>query len=340
MTRYAIGVDIGASRIKLALIDADGNLLGHDTVFTPHAPTPERVTDGIIRITRDFQQSVAARGFASQGIGFAVPHFFEGPRWEQRQTNNMPGLEGFAMYPPLCAAFGPSIAMANDLSAAGVAEHMFGRGRDSKRMLFMAIGTGISTSAVTEDGLLQYNWASMGDTGQIIVDTENFTPCTCGAKGCVEAVAAAPALRREALKAVAEGRSPALAERRAAKGDLEARDVSEAAQEGDAAAREILSRAGYFLGLALSSYLHIFRPDLIVLGGGVAQAGELLLTPIRETMARVASPYYLARLKGIEVSALGNLAAAIGCAALILYPGRYIRSAVRDLTSPADGESH
>lgn len=324
MTRFAIGVDIGATNIKLALIDEDGRVHARDSVPTPHEPTPEGFTRRIILVTCRFREQTDATGHAVEGIGFTVPHFFEGPSWEQRETNNVPCLEGFPMYPPLREALGPSIAMANDLSAAGIAEHMFGRGRDSKRMLLMAIGTGIATSAITEDGLLQYNWGTMGDTGQIIVDTEHLTPCTCGAKGCVEAVAAGPALRREAYKAVDEGRSPLLAEMRAAKGDLEAKDVSVAARAGDKAALEILSRAGYFLGIALSSFLHIFRPDLIVLGGGVAEAGDLLLKPIRQTMERVASPYYLRRLKRIEVSALGREAAAIGCATLILHPGRYL----------------
>lgn len=324
MSRFAIGVDIGATNTKLALIDEGGQVYARDSAPTPHRPTPEEFTQNIILLTLRFKQQSQASGRAVEGIGFTVPHFYEGSEWEQRETNNVPCLEGFAMYPPLCDALGPSIAMANDLSAAGIAEHMFGRGRDSKRMLFMGIGTGISTSVITEDGLLQYNWGTNGDTGQIIVDTENMTPCSCGAKGCVEAVAAAPALRREALRAVSEGRSPLLAKTRAAKGDLEARDVSEAAIAGDKAAQEILSRAGRFLGIALTTFMHIFRPDLIVLGGGVAEAGDLLLTPIRQTVEQFASPFYLKRLNQIEVSALGPEAAAIGCATLILYPGRYL----------------
>lgn len=324
MSRFAIGVDIGATNTKLALIDEGGQVYARDSAPTPHRPAPEEFTQNIIFLTLRFREQAEAAGRAVEGIGFTVPHFYEGPNWEQRQTNNVPCLEGFAMYPPLREAFGPSIAMANDLSAAGIAEHMFGLGRDSKRLLFMGIGTGIATSVITEDGLLQYDWGTNGDTGQIIVDTENMTPCSCGGKGCIEAVAAAPALRREALRAVGEGRSPLLAKIRAAKGDLEARDVSDAARAGDKAAQEILSRAGRFLGIALTTFLHIFRPDLIVLGGGVAEAGDLLLTPIRQTMEQFASPFYLKRLNQIEVSALGPEAAAIGCATLILNPGRYL----------------
>jgi glucokinase len=90
-------------------------------------------------------------------------------------------------------------------------------------------------------------------------------------------------------------------------------------------AKEILDKTGYFVGIALTSYLHIYRPSLIVLGGGVALAGDLLVNPVRSTMERMASPWYLKRLQGIEISALGILGGAVGCASLILHPGKYLR---------------
>jgi glucokinase len=172
---------------------------------------------------------------------------------------------------------------------------------------------------------VHFSWDTAGDTGQIIVDPFGQEDCTCGGRGCLEAVAAAPAIRRRALAEIARGKETRLAQIKAERGDLEARDISEAAAAGDAVARDILEQAGFFLGVALTSYLHIFRPSLIVLGGGVAQAGDLLIAPIRRTMNRLASPWYLRRLKDIVVSALGKDGQAVGCASLILFPGRFIR---------------
>ncbi|GEM_PF-193159 len=330
MAGYAVGVDIGGTNTKLVLMDDQGVIYQRSTSPTPKDADPNVVVSRIVDVASAFVRQAESSGFQLEGVGFAVPHFYEGDDWIQRQTNNMPSLEGFPMYPPLRQVFGPSIAMINDLSAAGIAEHLFGKGRTYDRMLLIAIGTGISISVVTEDGLVDYNWGSTGDAGQIIVDPQGLTECTCGGRGCLESIASAPAIRNQALREVRRGKQTLLAEIFRDRGDLEAKDVSEAARAGDAVALDIMGQVGFFLGVALTSFLHMFRPSLIVLAGGVGQAGDLLIEPIHRTMSRLASPWYLERLKGIEVSALGTDGAAMGCASLILYPNRYVRSGTRE----------
>ncbi len=326
MDQLAIGVDIGGTNTKLALVDARGTIHARQSHPTPRDLPPQQVVGEIVAAIQAFRGQAEAEGRRVEGIGFAIPHFFDGPDWVQCQTNNMPSLEGYPVRPTLAQAFGESIAMINDLSAAGIAEYAFGRGQGTERMLLIAIGTGVAISVVTrEQGLVHYSWDSTGDTGMIIVDPSAESLCTCGGRGCLESLVSAPALRRRALAEIERGKDTQLARIKAERGDLEARDISQAARSGDAVAGDILDRAGFFLGVALTSYLHIFRPNLIVLGGGVGQAGSLLIAPIRRTMERLASPWYLSRLQGIEVSALGQDGQAIGAASLILQPGRYIR---------------
>ncbi len=325
MSRYAIGVDIGGTYIKLALVDEAGKIYLRSSISTPDDPRPEPAVAKIIEAALRLKEQAETEGYSIEGVGFTIPHFAEGENWIQLQTNNIPSLEGFPMYPPLREALGPSIAMINDLSAAGVAEHMFGKGRDAERMLMMAIGTGISISVITQEGLVQYSWGSCGDAGMIIVDPNGLADCTCGGRGCLESVAGGWAIRKRALREVERGRQTLLADILQQKGDLEAGDVTQAARAGDAVALEIWEQVGFFVGVALTSYLHIYAPTLIVLGGGVAQARELLIDPIRRNMNRLASPWYLRRLTGIEVSELGKDGGAIGCASVILYPGRYLK---------------
>lgn len=337
MTRYAIGVDIGATNLKMALIDPDGVVHARTTSATPKDSDPKAVVSGIVVATTAFWHQAQASGFNVAGFGFGIPHFHEGQDWEQQQTNNMPSLEGFPMRPPLAAAFGSSIAMANDVSAAGIAEHMFGRGRGTERMMMVAIGTGVGTSVITrEQGLVHFSWDSIGDAGMIIVDPLGHSDCTCGGRGCLEALVSGPAIRLRALREIDRGRPTALADVKRTRGDVDARDVSEAARAGDTAARDILEETGFYLGVAFASFLHIFRPNLLVLGGGVAQAGDLLIEPARRSLSRLASPWYLRRLEAIDVAALGKEAAAIGCASLILHPGRYLKS---DVGLPLDAEA-
>ncbi len=321
MSRYAIGVDIGSTSTKLVLINEDGRIHLRDIFLTPKGSQAENIVKTIIKATRVFHDRVLSAGFDVEGVGFAVPQFCEGKDWVQRQANNMRSLEGFPMYPPLRDAFGSSITMVNDLSAAGIAEFRFGCGRNHERMLLMAIGTGVATSFVTREyGLLRYSWDGSGDTGMIIVDPYGNVECSCGGRGCLEPLVSGPGIRRRALFEIERGRSTLLAKIKTEKGDLEARDVTEAASAGDVVAKDIMDQVGSYLGVALTSYLHIFRPDVIVLAGGVAQAGSLLIEPIRRTMNRLAGRWYLEHFGGIELSALGTEGQAIGAASLMLSP--------------------
>lgn len=327
MTRYAIGVDVGGTNTKLVLVDDGGIIYLRDVIPTPrNAAMPEAFMTCLVDATLNFQRRAEREGFAAKGVGFAVPYYHEGVDWTSVLCSNMPIMEGFPMRPALCEAFGPSIELITDSSASGVAEYIFGKGRNFDRMLMMSIGTGISTSFITQqDGLVRYFWDTNGETGQIIVDSSGVSECSCGGRGCLEAVASATAIRRRAILDIQNGKSTSLKLVLQQKGDLEARDVSVAAEAGDKVALSIMTEAGFFLGVALTSYLHIFGPNLIVLGGGVAHAGDLLLEPIRRTMNKLASPWFLQRLKGIETTALGEYGAALGCASLILFPGKYLR---------------
>jgi glucokinase len=333
--RTAVGVDIGASTIKLAICDETGHIGRHDEVPTPRGTHARDVIARIVRIVSDFRRATPDEAPAF-GVGFTVPQYFEGPSWIQRATNNMPGLEGVPLYEPLRDAFGKAIALTNDVNAATIAEYRFGHGRGSDRLLLMSVGTGSSIGVIIENRLLDFNWGAAGDSGQIIVDPIGLRPCTCGGHGCLDTVAAAPAIRRDALRA-AEGRARtslrALLNRR---GDLSARDVALEARRGDRIARAILSRAGRFIGIALTTYLHVFRPDTIVLAGGVSQAGAPLVMAVRRAMTEMASPFYLSRLRRVAVSRFPKWAAAIGASTLILEPDRYAPSRSGDAPTVED----
>ena len=254
------------------------------------------------------------------GTGLATPQFTDGPDWKQRHANNMPALEGYPIRPQLVAALGNPLAIVYDSGAAAIAEKVFGRGRDVDRLLTMSIGTGVSVGVVTEAGFVDFNWGGTGDSGQIIVAPEVTQRCPCGGRGCLESVAAGPAIRRAAIEAIERGEETSLAEKRTNTREIEASDVVAAAASGDRVSLRLLREAGRFIGIALASYVHLFRPERIALCGGVAQAGDLLLEPIRRTVDDLVSPWYLERLRGIEVSAFPLDGAAIGCAALVFRP--------------------
>lgn len=320
----AIGVDVGASRLKLALVDRRGTVLSSTVLPTPRIGSGPEIVDEIAAAVVAFKATTAALQAAPQGIGIVVPHHIEGPQWVQRWANNMPALDGLALRPLLVERLGGELAMANDVSAAIMAEHLFGRGRGLDRLLLMGIGTGISMSVIADGELLQYTWGTAGDSGMIIVDTAGLLECSCGARGCLETVASGTAIRDEAIRAVRRGERTLLAALLEREGGISAADVADAARQDDAVALRTFDRAAFFLGAALASYVNLFRPRLIVLAGGVTDSSDLLLDRVRESLHRIGSPSRLSSLEGVVLSAFPHMGAAIGSASLILFPGRYL----------------
>jgi len=319
--RYALGIDLGGTNLKGGLVDETGRVLFKASRPTPvEQRAPEPVVETLISFADELRERARALGLEPEGVGFGPPNFVEGKDWIQRQVNNLPALNDYALRPPLAAALGEHIAIDNDVMNAGLAEYHFGEGHNYDRVLFMAIGTGIASSIFTEGGQrLRYIFGWPGDTGHIIVEPRGRL-CTCGGRGCLETVAAGPAIRAAAMRIATTNKSPALAARLTGQNTLEARDVTEAALAGDRAAGEIWDEVGWYVGVALTSYLHIYDPHVILIGGGVAEAGELLLEPIRRTIQSLGSPYYLQHLRGVKKAALGPEAGLIGAAALILLP--------------------
>jgi predicted NBD/HSP70 family sugar kinase len=163
--------------------------------------------------------------------------------------------------------------------------------------------------------------------------------CRCGNVGCLEALAGGAALARDGEKAVHEGRSAVLADALRANGNLTARDVAWAAARGDQAAVELLTRAGQLVGSMLASVVNFFNPSLIVIGGGVAQAGDQLLATIRETVYRRSLPLATRDLV-VARSTLGDRAGVVGAAAMVLDELFAARSLARWVEAGHPGHLH
>jgi glucokinase len=320
MTGTAIGIDIGATRLKMAHVDAFGTILASAIVPTPQSGAGIEIVDRVAAEVRSFRELAVAKGFHPLGIGLDVPHLVDGPDWVQRWANTMPALEGLALRPLLEDRLGGELAIANDVNAFTIAEHKFGRGQGTDRLVLVAIGTGISIGVVADGEVLEYNWGTAGDTGHIIVDVDGLNECSCGGHGCLETVASGSGIRDELLRAVARGEGTVLAERLGRGETVTSRDVAEAARAGDPLCSRIFERAAFFLGVGLASYFHTYRPEIFVLAGGVVDSSDLLLDPMRDWLPRLASPARLSGFRGIELAAYPEMGAAVGSASLILFP--------------------
>jgi glucokinase len=227
-------------------------------------------------------------------------------------------LEGVHLRPLLTAEFGEVVYCDMDTNAATIAELHLGGGRDHDRVLVAVLGTGISCGVAIGGRLLRYSFGTAGDLGHLIVETVSGVRCACGGTGCLETVATAGGIERlfrQAPRDQGSAESPALTY----DPDPDFPAILEAARSGDLVARAVLSTAGRYLGFALASMVNIYSPQIILVGGGIAEAGDLLLRSARETVADAASAYHLAYLAGINQCALRADAGVVGAAALVLF---------------------
>lgn len=268
----AIGVDIGGTGVKAGLVNGSGALIAQASAPTPEGGEGTRV----LAVLRELLPPLLAKGGA-RGIGVSVAGFLDPGREVMSFNPNLPGLAGFPLRRAMAETFGHAVRLECDANAPAYAEYRFGAGQGARRLLMLSLGTGVAGGVIVDGEPLRFTGECIGDPGHVIV-APGGRPCPCGARGCVEAM-----VGRAALEEVS---------------GLSARELIEGGRKGDPAAVEVFRQAGDHVGLALASLAHIFQPDRIVIGGGIATVGEPLLGPVRESFRRNASPHFS---KGVPV---------------------------------------
>jgi glucokinase len=277
----AIGIDIGGTKIAGGVVTELGEIVAERRVPTP-AGDSEAIVAAVVDMIRDLESDQKAQGQAVVAAGVAAPGFIDAAQSTVYYTPNIPWRNE-----PLRARLNDKldlhITIDNDANAAGWAEFRFGAGRLASDMTMLTIGTGVGGAIVAQDRLLRGGFGTGGELGHMRIVPDGL-PCGCGAFGCIEQYGSGRALLRMAGEVADRGGATgkALADLRAAKGSLSGGDVSTLMAAGDPGALEALRELGSWLGQACASLSVVLDPQLFVFGGGVAQAGDLLLTPVRE----------------------------------------------------------
>ncbi len=269
---HAVGIDIGGTSVKVGLVDESGTLLSRASFPTPPGGAPSQLMDGLARA---LPKLLAGRPVES--VGVSVAGFLDPGREVMSYNANLPELSGFPLREAIAARFSCAVRLEVDSNAAAHAEYRFGAGQGARRLLFLTLGTGVGGGVVVNGELLRFTGECAGDLGHVIVEPGGRR-CPCGALGCLEALVSRPTL--EEL------------------GGRPAYELIEAARRGEAKAVMLFAEAGRWLGLGLASLSHLFQPDRIVIGGGLATAGECLFDASRASFAANASPHFSA---GVEV---------------------------------------
>jgi glucokinase len=244
-------------------------------------------------------------------IGVASPGPLDPLTGNLLSPPNIQQWRNFPLTTELNKYFGVPAHLDNDANLAGLAEWKYGSGKGHHNVLYLTISTGIGGGVIIDDRLLQGYHGLAAEVGHMTIDP-NGPLCGCGHRGHIESFASGPAIARYVNEQINAGMKSTLR----ADPNLSARQVADAALEGDSLARAAYARAGEYLGLAVANYLAIFDPSIVIFGGGVSQAGDLLFKPFEESLHKhILHPHYLENLI-ITKAALGDDAGLLGARAL------------------------
>jgi glucokinase len=283
-----LGIDVGGTNIKWVLLADDHHVLAEGEIAT-HA---DLGPDAVMRRIVDLAQT-AASTHPVRRVGIGMPGPLDLERGRTVFLGNLPGWADYPVVDPLEAELELPVALINDARAFTLAELGLGAGAGARTMVGFTIGTGVGGGIVVDGQLLLGMNGTIGEIGHQTLDVDG-PPCGCGNRGCLEQFAAGPAIARAAAMKTPE-------------------QVFEAARAGDRAARDVLARAGTYLGIGIANVVLAVGPERVVVGGGVAAAGELILEPARQEFRRRVTVMPLERIQ-IVPAALGPRAGAIGAA--------------------------
>jgi glucokinase len=312
-SRRVIGVDLGGT--KLLAGEVDGRLGVHHRVQRVLAgsdqPSLIAAVQAVVQEVRD------KAGGEVAAVGFGIPSLIDRRTGESVVAINTP-LDHFPFAAVMAERIGLPVFVDNDANVAALAEHRAGAAVGASEVVALTVGTGVGGGLILGGRLYRGAVGSAGELGHMVID-EHGPPCqgNCPNHGCLEAMASGTALAREARRIAAERPESALARAHAAGSELAGPLVTELAHDGDPAALEVLRLIGSRLGVAVASYVNIFNPQVVVIGGGVIAAGELLLGPVRDEVASRALPPSR-DVVTIAAAHFGTEAGMIGAAALAI----------------------
>jgi len=297
--RLAGAIDIGGSAIKIGVVASDGTVLARERVPMTMRGEPIPVVDSIVAAIRPMLEATSAKKKPVAGIGVSVAGFLNSERTAMIHNANLPALREFELQSALEERLSLDCRLEVDSNAAVLAEFRHGGGQGSARLLGVTVGTGLGGGVIIDGDLLRYTGECAGDIGHIIVDRKG-RQCSCGARGCLEAMVNVAALSERG-----EGRT--------------VREIITAARNGDETSRNAVAETGWWLGLGLASLSPLFSPDRIVVGGGIAAAGDLLLEPTRASYREHVRPEFREATRVVG-SIFEGWDGMVGAASLFLHP--------------------
>jgi glucokinase len=321
MPPLIVAVDLGGTQIRAALCGADGQIFRRVARLTEAKEGPEAVYG---RIYAAISEAIGDAPIAEvAGIGIGAPGPLNPTTGIVREAPNLPGWKDVPLRTLISERFSRPTFLGNDANLAGLAEYLYGAGRGIRDMIYLTISTGIGSGIIVDGRMLLGAEGLAAEAGHTIILPDGPL-CGCGAHGCLESVAAGPAIARDVVTRIKTGKKSRVV--KMVDGDLskiDAKVVNTAAQLGDKLAINAFRHAGTYLGIGIANLLRLFNPRMVVLGGSVTKSGPFLFDPMHEAIKANVLPLYWEGL-AIAPAALGDDVGLLGAVALVITESRIV----------------
>jgi len=313
MEKIYLGIDIGGTDIKGGTVDKKGSIIKELTIASEVEKGVDHVLERITQLVKQLKKS-SGKHYTIAGIGLGIPGQIDSEKQILLNSPNLPLFKNIDVPSRLKSSLDLPVVWDNDANLAALGEFTYGAGKEVSEMMMITLGTGIGSGLVLNNKVYHGCKGFAGEFGHLTINP--YGPqCNCGSRGCVEAYAGTNGIIRTFAEITEKGTKTILNEKDMK--NLTPKHLSEAVAKGDQAAAETYKQVGFYLGVGLAGVVNLLNLEMIVVGGGIAKAGDLILDPARKAVKEYAlrDP---ANILTIVPAALGNRAGLIGAAHLAL----------------------
>ncbi len=316
MKKYFAGLDLGGTFVKGGIVDEQGRILVKDKIPTGKERPFTEIAADMAQLVKDLASRAGLQEGQLAGVGIGSPGLIDAEHGVIVYSNNIRWDNV-----PLCSAveerLGLSVCITNDANAAALGEHFCGAGKQFGSMVFITLGTGVGGGIILDGKLFEGNRSAGAEIGHMVIERGGWE-CTCGRRGCFETYASATGLIRRTREAMQKHADSAMWRIAGGLDAVDGKTAFDGMRAGDAAAKQVVDEYIDYLAEGIINLVNIFRPEAIVLGGGVCAEGETLLAPLREKI--VPHLYGGAEYAPVAIvtAGLGNDAGLCGAARLAM----------------------
>ena len=311
--KRVLAFDLGGTKFAFGVVAENGEVIGSDKIETLAKQGPEQAIQRVNLAAQSLLKKLNIKPEELIGIGIASPGPLDISKGCVDGSPNLPGWTDYSIEAGLSTFFNLPARIDNDANAAALGEYKFGAGKNKKNMVYITVSTGIGGGVIVDGRLMRGANGNAAELGHLTLNI-NGPACPCGANGCFEMYASGTAIARRTREAIQTGTQSQILNLAGSIEDITTYHILEALQKNDALAQKIWNETTEYLGRGLAVVINTFNPELIVVGGGVTAAGDLLFKPVREKALRYAFPR-LAAVCSIVPAGLGSNVGVVGAAA-------------------------